>query len=291
MDSLAALQAFVHAAEAGGFSEAGRKLGVSASAISKAIHRLEERIGARLFHRSTRSVTLTSDGALFLERCRRIIDEFDAAQVELARSDGPLRGRLRISVPSMGMVFAPGIADFRRKYPDVTLEIDFTDRVVDVIAEAFDAVIRAGTQSDSRLMSRVIGQYRRIIVGSPNYLAGAGIPMTPDDLATHACLRYRSPTTGKLDEWPFPPSDGMVMNTLEPQIYMAVAGAGLACVPDIAVAGHLQTGALVSVLDDDTTMRSRISVLWPSSRQMSPKVRAFVDSVASRLPETPHGIV
>lgn len=221
-------------------------------------------MGARLFHRSTRSVTLTSDGVLFLIRCRRILDEFETAEAELSQK-AP-RGTLRVSLPSMGMFFAPGMAAFRRRHPQVELDLDFSDRVVDVVGEGFDAVIRVGEHTDSRL----IGQYRRVIVGAPGYLASAGTPQMPEDLRGHSCLLYRSPTTGKLDEWPLleTPTGTVVMNTLEPQIVMAMEGAGLACVPDIAVARQLQAGTLVSVLDSFLQKRPKISVLWPTSRHL-----------------------
>lgn len=290
MDSLGALNAFVQAVDAGGFTEAGRRLGISPSAVSKAVARLEDRLGTRLFHRSTRSVTLTAEGTLFLERCRRILGEFEAAQTELARNQAAPQGKLRISLPSMGLRFMSKLAEFRRLYSLIEIELDFSDQLVDVIEDGFDAVIRTGEQADSRLMSRTLGFYRRAIVGSPGYFNQAGLPRRPEDLSGHACLVYRFRTSGKLDRWPLR-RDGewldidlpvsMVMNTLEPQITLAEEGLGLACVPDLAVREQLRAGTLVSVLGDYLETATRIQVMWPSSRHLSPKLRAFVDFLAA----------
>ncbi|BCP52992.1 LysR family transcriptional regulator [Kaistia sp. 32K] len=286
MDSLGALSAFVQAADARGFTEAGRKLGVSPSAVSKAVGRLEERLGVRLFHRSTRTITLTAEGSCFLERCRRILCEMEAAETELTQTQTEPQGKLRVSMPSMGILFMPKFAAFKRHFPRIEMELDFSDRLVDVIDEGFDAVIRTGEPADSRLMVRRIGSYRKVLVGSPAYFEQTGFPKQPEDLAGHAGLLYRYATTGKLDRWPLrrdgelvdvPIQNSVVMNTLEPQISLAEQGLGLACIPDLAVRRQLRAGTLVSVLDDflpDTTL---LNVLWPSSRNLSPKLRVFVD--------------
>ena len=289
MDSLGALGAFVQAADCGGFTEAGRRLGVSPSAVSKAVARLEDRLGVRLFHRSTRSITLTAEGLLFRERCRRILSEFEAAEIELSRSRKAPQGRLRVTMPSMDMLLMPTIAAFKRRFPQIEMELDFSDRLVDLIEEGFDAAIRTGDGSDSRLMARRIGSYRRVIVGSPGYLRDRGTPESPEDLAGHACLVYRIPATGKLQPWPLQrdgrelPLDlvpGMVMNTLDPQVSLAEAGLGLACVPDITIRRQLAEGTLVSVLDDFMPTRTPLRVLWPTSRHLQPKLRVFVDFFA-----------
>src|ERR1700723_3166693 len=135
MDSLGALSAFVRAAEARSFTVAGRQLGVSSSAIGKAVARMEERLGARLFHRSTRSITLTAEGALFLERCRRIFAEIEAAELELSQVREAPRGTLRVSLPLAGTLLMPSLAAFIGNYPEIRLDLDFSDRVVDVIEE------------------------------------------------------------------------------------------------------------------------------------------------------------
>jgi len=290
MDSLHAFNAFVRAAEARSFTVAGRQLGVSSSAIGKAIARLEEKVGVRLLHRSTRAVTLTAEGALFLERCRRIFSEIEAAELELAQTQGAPRGKLRVSLPIVGMLMMPTLTAFMQAYPDIELDLDFTDRLVDVVEEGFDVVVRAGAVSDSRLMMRVVGSFRLGLVASPGYLAQRGTPRTPADLAGHACLHHRYATSGKLEPWPLRRRPGepevpvaAVANTIEPLIAMVEAGLGIACLPDFAIRRQLAEGRLCAVLAEYTEHEGTFRLLWPSSRYMSPKLRVFVDFMARHL--------
>jgi len=289
-DSLGALDAFMRAADARSFTAAGRQLGVSASAVGKAVARLEERLGVRLLHRSTRSVTLTPEGAMFLERCRRIFSEIETAEMELAQSQGAPRGRLRVSLPLAGMLMMPTLTAFMQEYPEIELDLDFTDRLVDVIEEGFDAVVRAGEVGDSRLMSRFLGVFRLQLVASPAYLARRGVPLEPEDLARHACLRHRFATSGKFEPWPLRrggkevalPSTA-VANTIEPLIAMAEAGLGIACLPDFAIRRQIEDGRLAAVLGEHTEHQGVFRLLWPSSRYPAPKLRVFVDFLARHL--------
>ncbi len=242
MDKLTAFDAFMQSAETGSFVAAGRKLGLSASAVGKAVVRLEQRLDVRLFHRNTRNMTLTEEGRLFLERCRRIFEEVEAAEAELARSNRTPRGRLRVSLPLVGMLLTPVMAGFMRAWPEVQLDLDFTDRLVDVVEEGFDAVIRTGQPSDSRLMSRNVGRFRLKIVASPDYLARCGVPDTPGDLAHHQCLLQRSPSTGKIRLWPFARGEKqgkivlperMSATAVDPLIALAIEGMGIACLPPL----------------------------------------------------------
>jgi DNA-binding transcriptional LysR family regulator len=292
MDSLGSLNAFVKAAEARNFTVAGRQLGVSSSAVGKAVARMEERLGVRLLHRSTRSITLTAEGALFLERCRRIFAEIEAAELELSQTREAARGTLRVGLPLVGTLMMPTLVAFMRAYPEITLDLDFSDRVVDVIEEGFDAVVRFAEIGDSRLMTRALGTYRRRLVAAPVYLAAKGVPKIPDDLKAHACLHHKFPTTKKFERWPLPPEHGgleaelprtAVASTLEPLIGMAEQGLGIAYLPDFAIARQLREGSLVPVLDGCTDRSGPLRVLWPSSRHLSPKIRAFVDFLAANL--------
>ncbi|WP_020656652.1 LysR family transcriptional regulator [Massilia niastensis] len=293
MDKLSGLEVFVQTAVAGSFVGAGRALGLTPSAVSKSISRLEERVGVRLFQRSTRSVKLTSEGQVFLERCRRIIGEIDLAENELsAMSDKP-RGRLKIGLPLAGGLPLPVISAFMQTYPDIELDLDITDRVSDVIGEGLDAVIRGGELNDSRLMSKRLGSFRLHLVAAPAYLAERGEPTKPADLAQHACLHYRYPTSGKLEPWPvrhlrtaagelaLPMT--MVVSSLEALLYLAQAGRGITCLPDFSIKEALAGGQLKTVLDRYMTRSTTFWILWPSSKQMTPKVRAFVDFVAARF--------
>lgn len=244
MDSLGSLNAFVHAAEARSFTVAGRQLGVSSSAIGKSVARMEERLGVRLLHRSTRSIALTAEGALFLERCRRIFSEIEAAELELSQTHEAPRGTLRVALPLAGMLMMPTLAAFMRAYPEIMLFLDFSDRVVDVIEEGFDAVVRFADAGDTRLMSRALGTYLRRLVAAPAYLAAKGVPKTPDDLKAHACLHHRFPTSRRFEQWPVPPEQAgveielpktAVASTLEPLIHLAEQGLGIAYLPDFAI--------------------------------------------------------
>jgi DNA-binding transcriptional LysR family regulator len=187
----------------------------------------------------------------------------------------------------------PLLAEFQKRYPEIELDIDCSDRLVDVIEEGFDAVLRTGDAADSRLMSRVIGGYRQVVVVSPDYLKRRAIPETPDDLKEHACIMYRQAATGKLLQWPFrhggkainvDPPAATITNALEPQLVFARQGTGLACLPDFSVQDDLESGRLVTVLDHYLEGVTTFRLLWPSSRHLSPKVRVLVDFIAEHLP-------
>ena len=292
MDTLGTLNAFKHAAEARSFTAAGRELGLSSSAIGKAVARLEERLGVRLLHRTTRSITLTPDGEMFLARCQRIFSEIDAAELELAGNAAAPRGRLRVSMPLIGMLMMPAIGAFAGAYPAIELDLDFSDRIVDVVEEGFDAVMRTGAVTDSQLMTRTLGTFSWVIVGSPAYFARRGTPSQPEDLAHHACLHHRWSASGKLERWqlsrdgndldiPLPIT--AITNTMEPLIDLVERGIGLAYVPLFTVREKLAAGVLATTLDRYTRQTGTFQILWPSGRQRSPKVKAFVDFIAMTL--------
>lgn len=292
MDKLGTLSIFIQVAEAGSFVAAGHRLGLSGSAIGKAIARLEDEMGVRLFNRSTRSMALTEDGSFFLDTCRRIQSEFETAQAQLSRSHTTPRGQLRVSLPLAGMLLMPTISDFMRAYPQINLDLDFTDRLVDVIEEGFDAVIRTGDVKDTRLMSRKLGTFRHRIVAAPKYLATHGRPEVPEDLLGHRCLHHRYANSGRLEPWPLV-RDGRevklalpvttVASTLEPLIFLAERSFGITCLPPFAVSPEVAQGRLVSLLEDYLRETGTFRVLWPTNRYLSPKVRAFVDFMAANL--------
>lgn len=296
MDSLNTLNVFVQVAETRSFVAAGRVLGVTASAVGKSVVRLEERLGVRLFHRSTRSVTLTAEGELFLERSRRILMEIEAAEAELSQTVAAPRGRLKVSLPLVGHPFLPVLAHFKKAYPDVELDLTFTDRRVDVVEEGYDAVIRSGEVPDSRLTSRLLGDYRMLAVAAPSYLAEHGTPLRPEDLAKHACILFRFPNTGKLQRWPlrqdgveadFQLPTSMVCNNLEARICFAVQGIGIAYLPDFAIRDWLDSGQLVPLLEDCSEVGT-FRIMWPSGRHPTPKLRVFIDFLNAQLfPDVP----
>ncbi|MFL9888636.1 LysR family transcriptional regulator [Paraburkholderia agricolaris] len=288
MDSVTAFNVFVRVAETRSFVAAGKLLGVSSSAVGKSVTRLEKRLGVRLFHRSTRSVTLTVEGELFLQRSRHILTEIDAAEDELSQASGSPRGRLRISLPILSKLFLPSLAKFQKAYPDVELDLDFNDRKVDIIEEGFDAVIRSGEVQDSRLTAKRLDGFRMVLVGSPDYFSRRGVPTTPSDLTDHSCIQFRFPNTGKLQPWTIPDSDyadlqipaTIVCNTLEARLCFCLQGLGIAYLADFAVREDIERGRLVTILDEYMTAGSNFHLLWPASRYVPPKLRVFIDFLA-----------
>jgi len=292
LDSLGGFNVFVHVAETRSFVAAGRILGVSASAVGKSVARLEEKLGARLFHRSTRSITLTSEGISFLERSRRILAEIEAAELELSQATGAPRGRLRVSLPLIGSLVLPVLGEFMRLYPDIELDLDFTDRLVDVIEEGFDAVVRTGDPTDSRLSARKLGTFQLMLVASPDYLQRRGTPMVPADLLRHSCLHYRFPHNGKLETWSLHSTGSeselqlptsMICNNIETRVCFALQGLGIAHLPNFSIKELLADGRLRPVLSEHTARQGTFHVLWPASKHPSPKVRALVDFLSERM--------
>lgn len=284
---------FVQAAEHLSFVAAGRALGISASAVGKNIAKLEESVGARLFHRTTRRISLTEEGASFYERCRRILDDLRDAEAMLSDATRVPRGRLRVGVPTIGYRFLmPVIPEFRRRYPDIEVNIDFNDRLVDVVEEGLDAVIRSGPLSDTSLMSRRLGSFRFVLCASPAYLEQHGVPQSPRDLEQHDCLRFRFPTSGKLQLWqlsdtekvdPFRRPSPLTCNNMEALRGAAISGLGIAYMPDFLASDAVTAGLLHTVLDDHLTDPGQFSILWPSSRLVSPRLRVFIDHMAETL--------
>lgn len=289
-----AINVFVHVADARSFVAAGRLLGISASGIGKSITRLEQSLGVRLFHRSTRSVTLTAEGSTFLEHARRIRDEFDVAEAALNQTTSDVRGKLRIGFPLIGAPFLEVLTAFQRQHPDVELDLEFDNRKVDVIEEGFDAVVRSGEVEDSQLSSKLVGSFRMLVVGSPSYFERHGKPDHPRDLAQHACIQFRMPNTGKLQLWRLRRTDDepeyrlptcMTCNSNEARLSFALAGTGIAYMSDYSVQHALTSGALVSVLEDYATEKNVFRLLWPSGKHITPRLRALIDFLTERYAE------
>lgn len=293
MDKLSGLLAFVKAADLGSFVAAGRALELSASAIGKGVARLEQEVGVRLLQRSTRRIQLTEEGRLFHERCRRILDDLDDAQAMLSHVQEVPRGRLRVSAPIVGYHFLlPVIPDFVALYPEVELDINFTDRTVDLIDESVDVAIRSGDLPDSRLVSRPLNPFRLLLCASPGYLRQHGTPRVASDLERHAAVRFRHPNSGKLLEWPMLQSTAdaetrlrtvLACNNMEAVLGATLRGLGIACMPDFLAREMLADGRLVTVLEKQLSAGGRFRALWPSSRHLSPKVRVFVDHLCKHL--------
>lgn len=292
VESLSGLNAFVTAAQLGSFVAASERLCVSASAIGKSVARLEASLGVSLFNRSTRSLSLTEEGLLFFERSQRIVRELEEAEQELSRLMAAPRGRLRLSFPAIGYhLLLPLLPGFTARYPEIELDLDFNDRLVDVIGEGYDAVLRSGEFADSRLKTRRMGGFRFRLVGAVDYFHQHGIPLRPADLTRHNCLLYRFAGSGQIQAWhfdsdnepPLSPAGALVFNNLEAQISAARRGLGLIYVPDFAVADYLASGELQSVLDTHITAGGQFSLLWPGNRHLLPKLRVLIDYLAEHI--------
>jgi DNA-binding transcriptional LysR family regulator len=297
VDSLSGEISFVKTAESLSFVAAARALGISASAVGKNVAKLEASLKVRLLQRSTRKVSLTAEGQLFYERCRKILDDLQDARAMLSDAVQAPRGKLRVSLPTIGYRFLmPHMLAFRKAYPEIELELDFSDLLVDVIEEGFDVVIRSGGLADSKLMSRRLGPFRFLLCASPAYFERKGRPLAVPELAQHECLRYRFATTGKIMDWTLSSNPAftqlrlptaMTLNNMEAMLAAATDGHGIAFVPDFLARQALAEGRLHSVLDEHCSDQGQFWALWPSSRHLSPKIRVFVDFVALHLFPTP----
>lgn len=288
MAGLQSVAAFAETARHGSFAAAARELGLTPSAVAKSVARLEADLGLRLLHRTTREVSLTSDGHGLYERCRRIVEEIDALRAQAEGVRGEPSGTLRLSAPvTWGRkVLVPRLADLVTRHPRVALDVALSDRQVDVVKEGFDAAVRIGRLRDSTLVGRRIGQQQVLVCASPAYVARHGTPASPADLSAHRCLAFRMPTTGRSRPWEFvvagapyvnTPAARVVMDEGEALVAAAAAGLGLIQVPDYMADEALRAGALVEVLADCRPPAVPISIVHPSARQVTPRLRALLD--------------
>lgn len=298
MDRLAAMEAFVRVAEARSFSEAARRLRSSKSVVSRQVSALEAELGARLFHRTTRSLTLTEAGQGYYDKAARILADIDEANQSVSQLQAAPRGRLRVNAPmSFGFLhLAPAIPDFLARYPEVEVDMTMNDRFVDLVDEGFDVAVRIARLADSSLVARKLAPARRVVCASPAYLEAHGVPQSPDDLKDHECLCYTNVALS--DEWRFTGPDGrpwpvevkgrLRANNGDALRAAALKGLGVINQPSFIVGGDLQSGTLVSVLTEFTPQESAVHAVYPHSRHLSPKVRAFVDFLADRFGPRPY---
>lgn len=298
MDRLAAMEAFVRVTESRSFSQAARRLRSSKSVVSRLVSSLEAELGVRLFNRTTRSLTLTEAGQGYYERCARILADIDEANASVSQLQAAPRGRLRINAPmSFGFLhLAPAIPDFLARYAEVEVDMTMNDRFVDLVEDGFDLAVRIGRLADSSLVARKLAPMRRVVCASPAYLETRGFPASPEDLAAHDCLCYSNVALS--DEWRFVSLDGMAWpvevkgrlrtNNGDALRTAALQGVGLAYLPTFIVGGDLQAGTLISLLGDYIPQDSAVHAVYPHSRHLSPKVRAFVDFLADRFGPRPY---
>ncbi|MDX2010619.1 MAG: LysR substrate-binding domain-containing protein [Myxococcaceae bacterium] len=293
MDVLDGMRAFRAVVDTGSFVAGGRALGLSTAWVSKRVAQLEEHLGTQLLARTTRRLSLTDAGRLYLEHCRRLLDDLDEAERSVGSLQASPRGRLRVTAPmSLGLTrLAKLLPAFSARYPEVELDVYFNDRYVDVVNEGFDVAVRVGAAlDDSSLIARTLGRGRRVLVASPDYLGARGVPRRPAELSQHACLRYSLHAAPS--RWSFVGPRGEVsvqvggplqLNNSVALATAAVLGAGLLLAPDFVVADDLTAGRLRRVLPRYEPSGYTMFAVSPPTRFVTPKVRAFVDFLVERL--------
>ncbi|WP_134500652.1 LysR family transcriptional regulator [Microvirga pakistanensis] len=292
MDRLQAMTVFVAVAEEEGFAPAARRLAMSPPAVTRAIAAIEQRIGTRLLHRTTRNVRLTEAGARYFEDCRRILAEIEEAEETAAGAHREPRGQLSITASVLfgRMYVAPILLDFIDCYPQVSARTLFVDRVVNLMEEGLDVAVRIAHLPDSGMTALRVGSVRRVICASPDYLAEHGIPQEPGDLARHRTIAFQGVSPSL--EWSFQndaaeirvrPSPRLVVNTAEMAITAALQGHGLTQVLSYMVAPELAAGRLKIVLAEFEAAPIPIHLVHQEGRRVSGRVRAFMDFAAGRL--------
>lgn len=294
-DTLKDIPVFVASVEAGSFAQAAVRLHLSRSAVGKSIARLEERLGVRLFHRTTRSQRLTDNGALFYERCLRALEEIRGAESQLETGKHQVSGRLRVAVPVLfgRQCIAPLLIELAQEHPGLELEMSFSDRVVDLVEEGFDMAVRNGALADSSvLVARRLGEHRMVLCAAPDYLFKNGQPQTVDDLRQHTAINYTR--AGRVLPWQmmdydgtsrtFIPRSSLNMDDLQAICDAALAGHGLAWLPCWMVIKEIHQGNLAPLLKQAPDVRFDVHAVWQQTPHLPLRVRIAIDMLVKRLP-------
>ena len=294
-DTLKDIHVYVAYVEAGSFDQAAVRLHLSRSAVVKSIARLEERLGVRLFHRTTRSQRLTDNGALFYERCLRALEEIRGAESQLETGKHQVNGRLRVAVPVLfgRQCIAPLLIELAQEHPGLELEMSFSDRVVDLVEEGFDMAVRNGALADSSvLVARRLGEHRMVLCAAPDYLFKNGQPQTVDDLRQHTAINYTR--AGRVLPWQlmdydgtsrtFIPRSSLNMDDLQAICDAALAGHGLAWLPCWMVIKEIHQGNLAPLLKQAPDVRFDVHAVWQQTPHLPLRVRIAIDMLVKRLP-------
>lgn len=295
---LTAQATFAQVVEAASFSAAARTLGLSKSAVSKQVGRLEARLGVQLLHRTTRRLSLTEAGAVFYEGCQRMLAEAEAAERAVTHLAAAPRGHLRLNAPmSFGVLhLSPHLPDLLRRCPELTLDLALNDRLVDLVEEGYDLAIRIGRLPDSSLIARRLAPSRTVLCAAPAYLEAHGIPDRPRDLKRHACLLYSYQADG--EAWRLTGPEGAErvaiagrfrVNNGDALRQVALGGLGIARLPTFIVGDDLRAGRLQRILPDwEIAAEAAVHAVYPATRNLSPKVRAAIDFLAERFGDRPY---
>lgn len=294
MDRLQSMAVFVKAADSGSFSAAGAALGMSSQMAGKHVSALEERLGVKLLNRTTRRQSLTAIGQHYYDSCRRVLAEAEAADALAVDHLAVPRGRLRISAPATYGTYClmPLVGRYLRQYPDVQVELSLNDRLVDLIDDGFEAVIRIGPLADSSLVARPLAAYRLIACAAPAYLAEHGTPQTPAELDGHHCLGLSAWPASVFAEWQLLGGENLQVlaehsrlqvNDARAQRAAACEGLGIILGAEMMLADDLREGRLVQLFPQLQVPARQVHLLYTSDRRMPPKLRSFVDLVVAEL--------
>lgn len=292
MDQLQGMRVFARVAELGSFARAANDLDMSRAMASSYVAQLEKHLGTRLLHRTTRKVSVSPEGAVYLERCKRILDEVQAADDEMRHARARPQGKLRVDVPvAFGRyLLMPALPAFTERYPEVALEVRFNDRFVDLAAEHIDVVLRSGEVKSPDLIARRITSSRLVTCAAPGYIARHGMPQTPQDLRSHRTIGFLRADNSRPSEWKFRQGrDGtqkvklsfaLSFNTSEPMVMSAYEGQGIIQTTDLLLGRAIAEGRLVELLKDYSCEGPPFSVVYPRATQHLAKVRVFAEFAA-----------
>ena len=296
MDKLEAMNALVKVVASGSYAEAARRLGLTRSAVSKAVMELEQQLGARLLDRTTRRVTPTEAGLAYYERCMAILAQVEETEAQISRLHDEPKGLLKVNAPmSFGTLYlGDAVADFMIRYADLRVELTLTDRFIDPLEEGVDATVRIGMPANSSLIARRIAPARVVLVASPEYIRKHGAPQSPADLANHRCLSYGHTTS--MQRWqlsdkgqPISVSIGACLSSNNGDVLRdaAVKGIGIARLPTFIVGDDLAAKRLRLVLSDNRPEDLTIHALYAPNRYLAAKTRVFIDFLVDRFGKTP----
>ncbi|SFF02161.1 LysR family transcriptional regulator [Nitrosomonas sp. Nm166] len=298
MDRFENMHAFVRVVEAGSISAAADRIGVAKSVISRRLKELEEHLGVELFHRTTRQMNLTDSGRTFYQQSVRILADILEAEHATSQFHGALRGSLKVALPlSFGLMhLGPAINAFLQAHPDIEFDLDFNDRQVDLLAEGFDLAIRIASLPDSSLIARRLASIQAIMCASPAYLERMGKPRLPEELINHRCLVYN--LISNFDTWNLYDADGQLIKTrIVPYLKAnngeflrdaAAAGMGIVLMPTFIVYKEIESGQLIPLLTEYRYSQLEAYAIYPQTRHLSRRVRAFVDFLIKRFEGSPY---
>jgi LysR family transcriptional regulator, regulator for bpeEF and oprC len=296
MNKLQAMQVFVRVVETGGMTRAAESLQMPKATATTLIQQLEAALGVKLLNRTTRSVSVTTDGAAYYQRCVAILAQVQETEESLTQRHATPEGRLRVDVPTLmaRLVIVPALSSFFARYPDIDLQLACSERRADLIEEGIDCAVWSGELEDSTLIARRVGQLYFGTCASPAYLAAHGQPRHPDELSAHRCINHFSPRTGKIFDWVFAKNGVRIQTSLRGAIALddensyvaaAEAGLGVAQIPAFVLKEAMERGSLELLLGDWFPEPAPLNIVYPENRHLSSKIRVFVDWVAELFSE------